>query len=313
MGLNTITVSTPTASGQGSFTVTAPVARFTGAVCSPPNACPSSVQAWLQMHSTVFGGQNNANKQFYSGTQKMSTWQTGHLPTDNESQLPPGALKVITYKDAQIPSLAGYVRSIPADQEVWMVYFQEAENDYPNGDYATFIKTTIQCSDTIRAVGNPNVKVVQDSAGSKYGVKGSTAQQGLWVVPPEHIDIYAVDCYQNAAAGGWPTQGLANFTEFQTWLSVYAKLGRPLAITEYGLDACQGDAARNARLMLDHAYLQTAFGGGPKAVSPFPLQAWIYWYSNCTAGQLATDCQHQHQFTDAASVATWTSVCAGTL
>lgn len=301
------------ATGTGGFAVASTVARFTGAICSPPNACPSNVNTWLQMQASTFGGQLGGNKMFYSGTQGMSTWAAGHLKTDNESLLPSDILVVICYGDAQIPSLPKYVESIPDTQaEVWMVYHQEAEDNYPNGDYATFKATTQRCSQAIRAVGRPNVKVVQDCAGSKYGVAGSTAEQGLWAVDPEFIDIYSIDCYQNQPAGKWPTKGLANFPEFQNWLKIYAPLG-PLAVTEYGVSSCNGAAARNARIQEDCATLRSLFVGGPGAVSPHPLQCWLYWYSNCQADTLTTDCQHSHQFVDAATIATWTSACAGTI
>lgn len=307
-----VTVTAGDATANAAFTVTTPVtavARFVGAVCSPPGACPSSVTAWL---ASPFGAHNQANKQFYSGTQGMSTWQAGHLKTDQEALLPKSALSIICYGAAQIPSLPKYVASIPVDQaEVWLVYDQESEND-PSGDYKTFLANSQKASKAIRAVGHPNVKVVQDSAGSKYGVTGSTAQQGLWVVPPEFVDIYAVDCYQNQAAGQWPTQGLANYGEFQEWLAIYAKQGRPLAINEYGVSACNGAAARNARILQDAKYLRTAFNGSPQAVSPFPLAAWLYWYSDCQAGQLMADCRHQHQFSDSITIATWTAICNGT-
>lgn len=304
-----------TATASAPFTVASAttVAAHVGAMVSPATSCPSSVSDWLGLGQATFGGLLRASKMFYSGTQQMTTWGAGHLRTDSESALPPGVLLVVTYRDAQIPSLPAYVESIPADREVWLAYAQEAEDWYPGGDYAAFKATTIRCSMAIRAVGHPNVKVLQNCAGSKYGVAGSTAQQGLWAADPAWVDVYSIDCYQNQAAGKWPTQGLANYPEFQNWLSVYAGRGRPLAITEYGLNACSGNAARNARLQQDCAYLRKAFGGGPGAVSPFPLAAWLYWYSNCTSDTIGADCTTQHQFTDAATISTWKAICAGTL
>lgn len=318
MSLLTATVTlTDKVTGQtAKATASCPVkvAQHVGAICSPAGACPSSVTAWLSLGAQTFGtGTLGANKMFYSGTQPMTTWQQGHLKTDCEAQLPKNCLVIVCYQAAQIPSLPRYVASIPADQaEVWMVYDQEAEND-PGGDYKTFIANSITASKAIRSAGHPNVKVVQDSAGSKYGAKGSTAQQGLWVVPPEWVDVYAIDCYQNQAAGAWPSQGLANYTEFQTWLSIYAPLGRMCAIAEYGVSACNGAAARSARIQQDCATLRATFGGGPGAASPLPMAAWLYWYSNCQADQFMTDCQHTHQFTDAATISTWKGICGGTI
>lgn len=306
----TLTVRAGDAVATGTFNVR--VARFVGAVCSPSGGCPSSVSDWLTHGQSTFGGQLTANKMFYSGNQNMSTWQTGHLKTDNESQIPSECLTVITFKDAQIPCLSKYVASIPLDREVWMGYWQEAEDSFPNGDYKTFTSNFINAAKAIRAVGHPGVKILQNSAGYHYGQTGSSAQRGQWLVDPEFVDIYSIDTYQNQGAGQWPTKGLANYAEFQNWISISAGKQRELAITEYGVNACSGAAARNARIQQDCAYLRQLFYGS-SPVSPLPLALWCYWWSDCTAGVLAQDCSRQHQFTDAATINTWWQICAGVL
>ena len=321
MTLNTITVSTPDGqTGTASFTVTRMAAQKIGAVVSPLGGCPSSVNDWLSLGESTFGaGLNGVNKQFYSTGQKMTTWSQGHLPTDNESKLPPRVLSVICYHDEHIPSLPAYVASVPNDgRQVWMVLDQEAEDWYPGKDFATFIASQIKASQTIRAQGKPNVHVLQNCAGSQYASPTGDPAMGKWVVPPQYVDGYSIDCYQNQPAGQWPSQGLANYPPWLNWLKVYAGLGKPLAITEYGLNACSGATARQLRLQQDHDYLVKAFppvavtGQQGSWVSPFPLMWWTYWWSDCQAGKLVTDCSHQHQFTDAATVATFQRIMAGT-
>ncbi len=307
---DTVTIRAGTANITA--TVQVRVAQYVGAMCSLVNDCPTSVSSWMGIGQATFGGALCSNKMFYSGTQTMNTWQSGHLKTDNESAIPPHSLVVITFKDGQIPSLPSYVSSIPPGRPVWMCYWQEAEDSFPNGDYKTFVANFIKAAKAIRSVGNPNVKILQNCAGYQYGVNGSTAAQGLWVVDPEWVDFYSIDCYQNQAAGNWPSQGLANYPEFQNWLKIFAGRGRPLGITEYGVNACNGDAARNIRIQQDCAYLRQAFYG-PHPVSPFPLALWQYWWSNCSAGVLQTSCTKQHQFTDAATISTWWQICTGAL
>jgi hypothetical protein len=294
----------------GGFTNTR-AAQLIAGVSSPPTTCPVSVTDWLT-HGNPTIGPLDAIKMFYSGTQVMDTFQNGHLGSDNESQLPAGIVPFITYKDSQISGLAQYVASIPDDRLVYLSYWQEAEDTYPGGSYITFINTFIQCSEIIRSVGKANVKIFQNSAGSQYGVTGSTAQQGLWQVPPEYVDAYTIDSYQRAGTKGYPSAGLANFPSWLNWLGIYAGSGRQLGITEYGIS--NGTAGgRNTRLQQDVAYLRTAFpgpGGGPGAVSPFPLLLWLYWWSDCSGGSIGT---YANQFTDSATIATWRNIGSGAL
>lgn len=312
-GIATVGASLAVHAGDATTVITLPVqatvAEYVGAVCSPVGGCPSNVNTWLARNADTFNGSNRANKVFYSGNQPMTTWDKGHLSTDNESLLPHGTLVVVCYDDNHISSLPGWINSVPEDADVLLAYKQEAENK--GGSPATFIANTIKCSNTIRAQGHPGVRVLQNCAGSKYR-PGALAADGSWAVDPEFIDVYSIDCYRNQGPGGWPVGGLANYDEFLGWLDVYAGRGPQLAITEYGLDNCQPAGARAAAILEDVAYLKTAFGGGPDAVSPDPLACLIYWNSNCQAGQLMTDCAHMHQLTEPDEIAAWNSVMAGT-
>lgn len=288
------------------------VATYVGAVSSPVDSCPSNVNDWLA-HAVPTIGPVACNKIFYSGNQPMTTFAQGHKSTDNESLLPPGTLIFVTFKDAQVPNLAGYVESIPDAATVVMIYWQEAEDSFPNGDYNTFIANTINASNIIRGVGKPNVFVAQDCASFQYGIAGSDAQLGHFLVPPAHVDYYTVDIYQHFNTN-WPSAGLSNYTRWLNWLAIFAGQGKPLAITEYGVDVCGGTAVRNQRIKDDCAYLRTAFNpSSPSKVSPFPLLAWEYWWSNCGAGQLNTTCDGQYQFTDATTLATWQQIATGAL
>jgi len=291
-------------------------AQLIGAVCSDATTCPSSISKWLSYGNPTIGPLD-ADKIFYSGTQVLDTFQNGHLGSDNESQLPAGSVPFVTIKDGQLPGLPGYVASIPDDRLVYLCYWHEAEDSFPNGDFATFIKNFISFSSTVRSIGKANVKIFQNSASFQYGQSGSIAQQGKWVVPPDYVDAYTVDVYQDGTSGSWPSNGLANYPRWLGWLSVFAGLGQPLGITEYGLGDAQGDAARNTRLALDCAYLRSAFPPTASAgsqVSPYPLLLWNYWWTNCDGPRgLATDPGKMRQFTDAPTLATWAQIVSGAL
>lgn len=287
------------------------VAQLIGAVSSQPTTCPVSVTDWIS-HGNATIGPLDADKLFYTGAQVMSTFQNGHLGSDNESHLPAGVVPFVTFTDSQIPSLAQYVASIPDSRLVYLSYWPGAEDTYPGGSFTTFIKTFIQCSSIIRSVGKANVKVFQDSGGTTYGTVGSSAQQGKWLVPAQYVDAYTITSYQNATATGYPSAGLSNYPQWLNWLHVFAGSGRQLGITEYAISNAT-PTARNARIQADATYLRSAFpgpSGGAGAVSPYSLLAWQYWWSNCVGSSPGAN---TNQFTDSATITTWQSIVAGTL
>jgi hypothetical protein len=277
------------------------VARHIGMEVSYRGKCPSCVDAWLDCNDQVFGGMIHANKQFYGSD--MTTWAAGHKSFDQEAKLPDTCLPLICFgKGTTAKQLDTYIKSIPAGRRVVMIPSQEYEGANKWPDPATFITWFEEMSKAIRGAGNPEVLVCADSAGSAYGPSGK-GKGGSWIVPADLVDCYGIDCYQNQGKGGWPTQGLRNYPEFQTWLGHVSGAGKRLMICEYGVDSANGDSARHDRIAEDATYLgsfSTRF------------YAWLYWYSDCQAGQLMTDPQHVHQFHDAATISLWNSILAGT-
>jgi hypothetical protein len=109
-------------------------------------------------------------------------------------------------------------------------------------------------------------------------------QQGgsnAWIPPSDTTDVYGFDFYDrktySAGADMSSTHG------WQVWLGYVKNLGKPLAITEFGLSGWGTDAAQNTRLQADHAYLKTAFGPGG-TVSQLPLYIWLYWGTGLGGG-----------------------------
>jgi len=301
------TVSFPAVhtAGGSAYHYNVKAAAYIGAEVSAKGQCPTCTRDWLIADQSLFSGQLQANKMFYSPGQPLGTWQDGHNRNDQEATLPASVLQLICFDDPKTTpaQVTTYVKSIPIGQKVVMIFSQEYEGGNKWASPSAFFAWFASLSAAARAVGNPGVMVCADSSGYAYS-PGGKAVKGNWIVPADLVDIYGMDCYQNQPAGKWPTQGLANYPEFQTWLGLVGHSGKKLMTPEYGVCASMGDAARHDRIALDASYLLSS--------QVPPWFGWLYWYSDCTAAVLSTDAEHQHQFQDAATIALWTSICAGT-
>lgn len=287
-------------------------ANLIGAVGNDPAiGCPTSIAGFNYANSVI--GPLNTVKLFYGGALPSSiaatTVQGGGSPND----LPDGVVPVLCYQTPDT-NLTSYVNSIT--RPVILVWKNECESSsYTYTDFKTIFQRQ---SNTIRAAGNPNVQVAMVSNGYQYATGvNADAVAGRWIVAPAYVDMYLLDCYMHYDNGGtgyaWPSAGLSNWVQWNNWVSVVAPKGKPMGIGEYGIDSQMSGpptsdatcAARTARITADAAYLASAFGGGP--VSPYPMALWIYWYSNCAQGKLATDLRNQCQFpaSETGSVAAW--------
>jgi hypothetical protein len=200
-----------------------------------------------------------------------------------ESQLPQGVIPIVSYKTLNT-NVVSYVRSV--NRPLWLCFHHEPEHAYSSG--SVFVQQFESQSNLIRSVHNSFVKVIM-IAGSYQYRPGKIGHDGSFIPPAQYVDYYGVDVYQYPQSA-WPSDGLANYGQFQRWLRLVKPLGKPLAITEYGI-AGVSNAARDARITLDARYLQSAFGG--------KLALLEYWWNG--------ECQ----FTDAATIATWRAVVSG--
>jgi hypothetical protein len=291
--------------GGSTYSYNAKVAQYVGAEVSQVGKCSTCTSDWLSFGQPTFGGNLQANKMFYSPGQPVETWAKGHNRKDQESTLPPSVLQLICLDDPKTtPAIAAnYVKSIPLGQPVIMILSQEYEGGGKWTSPSAFLHWFVPIAAAIKDVGNPDVWVCADSSGYAYH-KGQHAADGSWIVPPDYVDAYGLDCYQNQAGGKWPTNGLEGYDEFQNWLAHTGHSGKPLMICEYGVNNTASDAARAERIALDATYLLSD-------KTP-PWHAWLYWYSDCTGGVLSTDAAHQHQFHDQPTIALWTAICKGT-
>ena len=275
------------------------IATHIGAECSEVGQCPTQVSTWLGAGTTTLGPLE-ANKQFYSNGQRMTTWSAGHRPTDQEARLPTSCLPLICFDTDHSADLVPYCRSIPPGKRVVLIPCQEAEGagKWPNG--VAFTDWFKQQSDAIRSVNNPYLLVAHDAASSAYN-PGARAANGSYVPPDDFVDLRLVDVYQNM--GNWPKLGLADYPRFQQWLHCVGTT-KPIGIAEYGIDGSKGDPARNDRLIADAHFLLSG-------VIPH-LFCFLYWWSDCTAAVFQTSQLRKHQFTDGPTISTFKSLIAGT-
>jgi hypothetical protein len=259
------------------------------------------------------GGWTAANSAIGPG-QTHRMYYPGALPaTFDPDGTPSGVVILVSYK-TQNTNVASYIASIPAGRQVVMIYHHEPENDYSSG--SVFVSEFKSQSTLIRAHAGSNVKIAMCAEAYKYGPGRSadTAAGNYLRGLGPYVDYFSVDIYQGQdgpSGSNWTSRGLANNSEWAAWLSVVTSTSvvgtvRPLGIYEYGISDAVGDAARNARLQLDAAYLTTAFPPGGGAVSPYPVEAWMYWWHADTTPPLPSS-----QFTDAATIGTWRSIEAG--
>jgi hypothetical protein len=255
---------------------------------------------WATAEATI--GPGDTHRLFYPG----------QLPTTFDGDGTPSNITCIVSYKTMNTNVAAYVNSIPANRNVVMDYHVEPENDYTLG--STFVAEFKTQSDLIRAQGRSNVRVALISMTYPYrngGPADVLAGNYLRGLGP-YVDVFSCDVYQGSggtSGGAWPSNGLANYDRWLTWLSLVtnpAVVGtvKPLAITEYGVDDPVGNTARNTRIALDRDYLLAAFTpGGASAVSAFGLQWWEYWWQDKPPPD-----PNQSQFTDAATIATWQAI-----
>ena len=202
------------------------------------------------------------------------------------SQLPAGVVPVISY-NTQTTNVLAYVKSV--NRPIWLAFHHEPEDHGAYSSGAVFVSQFEAQSKLIRSAGNPDVMVVSINAGYAYRTGGGNGLNGSYLPPASYVDAYALDLYEICCTGErWPAKGLADYDRFQNWLKLVGNRGKPLGITEYGIEA--SDAVRDARIQADASYLRSYFGG------KFGL--WCYFWVGIW------------RFTDAPTVATWRSIAA---
>lgn len=288
-------------------------AQMIGAYAGPYG----SASDWVAANQTSEIGPLQSNKEFYSLTNTLPTTFAGTTCAQIASQVTPPPACVITYKNAEAQDgITTFVKSIPSDQTVILVFCQEPEGkghgascNLPQSGSA-FQAAFEQQSDEIRAAGDyPNVLVGMDAEDDEYDAGGTNDNGGspattcYYIPPASYVDVYLVDHYENvdtAADNGldMPNAGGISATEWDTWLGCVSGLGKPIGLAEYGLNQnldTPAPPATNSQDVIqsmgaDNTYLEQL-----PATLTEPVLLWENWWAG------------GDQFTDSASEAKWQS------
>jgi hypothetical protein len=161
--------------------------------------------------------------------------------------------------DAQIQAIAA---AMPADS--FLTYHHEPEDDMTGVEFVAAFTRVYQQG----KAANPAVHIVpvhmayQWRPGSAFvtnnGIGGDRELQD-WVVPAGYADAYGIDLYWQASTrGSEPNDpvSVGSDPRMLRWYGTFGTLGRPLTLTEWGIDddmgvrASRGPAIRASRAWL---------------------------------------------------------------
>jgi hypothetical protein len=205
-------------------------------------------------------------------------------------RLPAGVTAVISYKTASI-NVVSFVRSIPADRPVIMIFHAEPEHSY-GARGATFVAQFESQSNLIRSVHRANVRIAMAAEAYEY-VDGRDGVSGSYLPPAGYVDTYLLDYYEPVPTA----KGIAKNRKFQAWYRLVKNRGKPLGFAEYGLSSngtAAGNARRVATLKADNAWIS--------AHGPFAI--WSYWWQD----PATTTGKDNWQFTDPGAIAEWHAI-----
>ena len=281
------------------------------------NGCTYTALEWYSTWQTL-GSVGQTDKEFnsslpatFSGTN--CSGDESEVGSTSYSKWP---LCVIAYTNpvTSQSTMDTFLQSVPAHQEIILVWHQEPEGDsFSNepGCGTDTGATAFKCETDIQGgyVHNsrydaPNIFIAQNSAGSQYET-GKTGADCSWMADPSGsgsgVDLYLVDYYNNGTVTGQNINTTPHNNEWQNWLSCASAENRPLGFGEYGLDdsyepnqnqpssLCnngpQPPSTTNAQnlpseLMGDQSYLEALpMSGQSQLQYPAPVWVWDYWYS----------------------------------
>ena len=301
-----------------------------GANGGPTGSPGQSLSDFDSAQSLIGGGLLTAIKLFY-GADLPADWSAVASSSSASAGVSPQAVVNKYPKVAPIicwngpsgtaPSspatIAKFCSSIPPGQTIIFAWQQEPENSSSGISAAQYKSGMAAIADAIHALHRPELIVCHNAVWGGYMPTGA-GTTGNYIPAPFDgakgvVDYYAIDVYQHQAGGSfngattWPTQGLANHSGFQNWLSkvkpLADPLGIPLGINEYGVDDTGTIAARTARIQADWNYIKAHCGpSGDGAVSAQSLLVWLYWWHSMAGSNT------HYKFTDSATETLWKSI-----
>lgn len=255
-------------------------------------AGPRRVAQYIGAYASNWGyadrliGPLQADKIFYPPWEPLpARWPS------NSYGLAKGALAIIAYK---VPTthVVSFVKSIPRNRPVTMVFWQEPEAHL---SASQFLSEFEQQSRLIQSAHRPNVEIADDAAIYRYQSQFPQSYNCQYVPPSRFVNYYYGDAYE------LNDQTLRDLPQFQRWTYCTAHRGHRRGLAEYGVGDCEGPAHRARTIAADAAYLKRNYPH---------LQVLSYWWSD-TSPNAGTSCHTDWQFTSQPVIDTWKAIESG--
>jgi hypothetical protein len=182
---------------------------------------------------------------------------------------------MVAYKDqVSQATMTAFMQSVPADQQVILIYHQEPEGDYASG--STFVSEWNAQYSKYQAAGDfENISMDMDSA--SYPYKSGAAQGCSYIVPGANTDGYLFDYYESTVDGNNVSQNSNRGVGWVNWLNCVKVNGKPLGIAEQGYDQGTTSSVNNTPTAerADQTYLSAL----PDSIG-LPFLYRDYWNTN---------------------------------
>jgi len=188
--------------------------------------------------------------------------------TFSRQGIPDGVLLIVSYKQPT-SNVTSYARSIPADEDVQLVFHHEAEADYPSG--SKFV-SQFNAQEQLVKKANPDVPFAFVAGGFAYR-KGQPGYDGSFI--PPNADYYYLDSYQRG--DGWSQlQPAEKDPSVQRYRSLLAAKGHQFnGFTEYGRGAV--DRSHPLTRAMVHQRMKV-FAADERYLRSLPeIRVWTYW------------------------------------
>lgn len=252
---------------------------FRGNSCLDGNCTSNTAADWLATNSTTPPGMGpgQANKEFYGAGEGLPVFGSSacHGIENGISDHTKWPVCIIAYKDqVSQATMTAFMNSVPADQQVVLVYHQEPEGDYASG--STFVSEFSSQYALYKAAGNfENVSMVMDSA--SYPYKNGKSNGCSYIVPATSTDGYLMDFYESTVDGQAMNVNVDRGSAWTLWLSCVSGNGRPIGVAEegYAQNTTANQSNTVAAMRADNTYLSNL----PDTITG-PVMYRAYWDTN---------------------------------
>jgi hypothetical protein len=240
-----------------------------------------------------------------------SGWSTsggsaGYTPAAITAAIP-GIFIIISWGvKMSATAISNFVGSIPTTvAEVGFSFQSEPENAYALSAGSTFVADWTDQANKIRAAqATTPVKLTLITSHYEGNYQNGTLTNSSFIPPASVVDAYGLDFYDRAAYAAGPD--MSTNKAWVVWTGFVKGLGKPLALTEYGISGYTA-TAQNSRLQADWQYIQNAFGTGG-TLSKYPLYAWLYWNTNGTSLSTSSPGTNINQMLSTAMQQQWAAI-----